>query len=172
MLNDMTLIEASRQIDQNMINKLSFYNKDLEHIDAEIADVMADFKRAAAQGDFSENAAYKDAKEKLRKLQDGEKISILTIIEEIQNLKFNTGELVQHTEIKDGVVFRIRNVQDSSEVYTLKGYNTMITDMEEGIISVRATAYTRFLYRKKGDIVTLENHLTGENVKFEVIDLY
>lgn len=165
----LSIAEESKEISLRLSDRSAELKRELMSVNELIAVTAKEFKEAAGQGDHSENAAYTEAKDKLTKLNT-QKYYLLKDIECIDSVTTNL-EYVPRTYIDMYSTFRLKRV-DTGEISTWKVYPGSISDVERGIMSSECPIYKLLSGKERGDIISTKNRMTGDVVKFEVIEVY
>lgn len=165
----MTIEEASLDIAKSFQDKYSELVQELASINEELAITAKKFKKAAGDGDHSENAAYSEAKDKLTKL-NAQKSYLLEDLKSFQSVPAQI-KYVPKTYIDVYSTFRLRR-EDTGTVETWRVYPGTISDMSRSIMSSECPIFQQLKNKESGSVIRTKNRMSGKFVEFTVLEVY
>lgn len=139
-------------------------NARLAHLKKELPELAAEAERAAAMGDRSDNAAYKDAKSILRRTHR----QIWSIEDRLKRVVVITEEPTADGTVRIGSTVTVKLDKDPQEkIFRILG--PMETKPEGGRISFQSPLGAALLNHKKGDVVSIST-ANGER-KYLIVEV-
>ena len=161
--------EVSRRIERSLADKYKELQLKLQEINSDIDRYAAEFRKAAQEGDVSENAAYTQAKEKLESRQT-DKYRTLASLDDVKSaMEFK--KYVPRDYIAEYSTFRLQRM-DTGEISEWRAYPGNMFALELGILSTSSDIFLLLKDKKKDDIVSVVHRITGVVVDFKILDVY
>ena len=155
----LSLMEKRKVIKSELNNHLQTLKLELKKIDSYIDEVALEFKKAAALGDHSENAAYTEAKDDLEKAS----IRKLYLIQDIESIESLSSDINYVGKDYIGIysTFTLRRLDDGSET-TWMVFPSNISALNISVMASDSPIFKLVKGKQKGDKITVSHRVTNE----------
>lgn len=163
----MDLMKESMRISMQMKRKRQELEIAEKEIQSEMEANLQDLREAAGKGDTSENAAFTTAVEK---------VSDLTV--QLANVRSQISEYdalpddSRYVPIGMAVTFSTVLLSVNGKEMLFKLYPGGVSSLEDDVMAADSRVGKALWRRKAGDKFTVIHRVTGEPVRYEVLDLY
>lgn len=163
----MNLAEESIRISGNLKKLIDKLESEKSDITDEMDKNLQDLRDASSKGDRSENAAFTAAVEKVSDL-NAQLANVNKQLQQIKSLKKedkykNIGMVVYYTTVL---------LEVNGKQFIFKLYPGEVSAIEDGILSSECRVGKAIWKKKVGDIVSVRHKVTGENLKYKIVDMY
>lgn len=138
-----------------------------EQIIDEMSRNLEDLKEASNQGDRSENAAFTSAVEKVSEL-NGQLANVEKQLAEINSITDED----RYKPIGMVVLYSTVLLRTVIGDIVLKLYPGEVSSIEDGILAQNVPVGKAIWAKEKGDTFSVRHKVTGEQVVYEILDLY
>lgn len=173
------LVRESNRINQHLEVLLANAKQRLTDIEISLDTLNEEYKKARADGDLRENAAYEDAVSKMQEAQ-GDKQRWEILSDSIQNVKARMKHYVHQDKIGLFSTVHLVNIsgkgrnviEDIEDEFIFKIFPYGITDVENGILSIESTVGKKLLDKQVGEVVKMRDRSSGHYANFQIKGFY